>query len=116
MHLLTLLLPLPSKSLKALMVQRASASFPWAQMSGDRGAGTVPTTASCSYQPFLLQIESALMADLKAGLLFWPISLSLHNPLGWNTLQSIMLFGERPSACAMLDNLPQLLDQLSFET
>lgn len=37
MHLLTLLLPLPSKSLKALMVQRASASLPWAQMSGDRG-------------------------------------------------------------------------------
>lgn len=56
------------------------------------------------------------MADLKAGLLFWPTSLSLHNPPGWNTLQSIMLLGERLSACATLDNLPQLLGQLSLET
>jgi len=78
--------------------------------------GTAPMTASCSYQPFLLQTESALMADLKAGLLFWPTSLSLHNPPGWNTLQSIMLLGERLSACATLDNLPQLLGQLSLET
>lgn len=37
MHLLTLLLPLPYKSLKALMVQRASAlgTDVWGQGSGD---------------------------------------------------------------------------------
>lgn len=81
------------------MVTGATPSVHVAHLTGDREAGTLPTITSCSYQPFLLQMENATIACLHTGLLSSP-SLSLCNPPDWNTLQGIMLLGERASACA----------------
>ena len=81
------------------MVTGAKPSVHVAHLTGDREAETLPTITSCSYQPFLLQRQSATIACLQAGLLSSP-SLSLHNPSDRNTLQGIMLLGERASTCA----------------
>jgi len=81
------------------MVTEAKLSVRVAHLTGDREAGASRVITSCSYQPFLLQMESATIACFEAGLLSSP-SLFLHNPSDWNTLQGIMLLGERSSACA----------------
>lgn len=87
------------------MVTRANPLEHAALLTGDREAGTLPTITSCSYQPFLLQKESATIACLKAGLLS-SRSLSLCNPPEWYTLQSVMLLGGRASACASFGQPP----------
>lgn len=81
------------------MVTGAKLPVHVAHLTGDREAATLPVITSCSYQPFLLQMESATIACLQAGLLSSP-SLSMYNPPGWNTSQVIMLLGETASACA----------------